>query len=98
MVNMEKFMTWLNDEIMNLERTPEINLYKSGEEAGLLRVRQKLCDMDAEIGEVDLDDIAGQICDKYCMFPQAYYTGHDDDNERMVTEKCNHCPLNKLVR
>ena len=45
-----------------------------------------------------IEDICTEICDHYCKFPEAYDTGHDDDNDRMIEEKCNSCPLGELVK
>lgn len=96
MVNMEKFMTWLNEEIRIREyANNSLNLFRSGELSALIRVRQQICNMDKVI-DTDLEDIAGQICDHYCVYPQAY-GDREDDNQRMIEERCNNCPLNKLV-
>ena len=97
MVNMEKFMPWLNEEIKNREYVNNsLNLFRSGEESALIMVRQKLCNMDKVI-DTDLEDIAGKICDKYCKFPEAY-GDREDDNQRMIEERCNNCPVNRLVK
>jgi RNase P subunit RPR2 len=40
-----------------------------------------------------LEEIKGQVCDKYCRFPEAY---PENEQERMYEEKCNNCPLNLL--
>ena len=87
---MLKFRKWLDTEIKDLDRNAANHLQYS--EA--LRIRE----MFKQTAESELEVIAGEMCDHYCVFPQAYDTGHEDDNERMVAERCDSCPLNRLVR
>lgn len=53
-------------------------------------------DNDAE-PNTELEDIAGKICDKYCKFSEAY-GDREDDNQRMIKERCENCPVNRLVK
>ena len=46
----------------------------------------------------ELEDIKEQICDHFCKFPEAYDHGCEDDNQRMIEERCEKCPLNRLVK
>lgn len=90
----EKFMTWLNEEIKNLENEhTESNQFIWGKHAEAVRIRAKAGEMDIKDRTPDLEEIAGKICDRYCRFPEAY-----DDTTRMFEEKCEGCPLNELVR
>lgn len=96
---LEKFMEWLNEEIKSLEPHTHNNIIW-GKYSEAIRIRQMLCDMDAKDNTPDreeLEDIAGKICDWACKYPQAYWTGCDDDNERMIKEKCSICPLSKIL-
>lgn len=96
---MEKFIEWLNEEIEKL-KIPGNDLFIAGKLSEAIRIRQMMCDMDTKDNSIDhetLEKIAGEICDHYCKFPEAYYTGHDDDNDRMIEERCNKCPLGKLI-
>ncbi len=43
-----------------------------------------------------LDEIAHDICDNYCKFPDAY-PWDDDSQERLWAEHCDNCPLNQLT-
>lgn len=38
-----------------------------------------------------IEDVKIKICSKYCRFTEAY-----DDEERLIEEKCSHCPLIEL--
>lgn len=98
---LEKFMEWLNSEIEGLKSNSRDNVYLSGKLAEAIRIRQAVCDMDFKNPGVDreiIKKVAGEICDHYCVFPQAYDTGRDDDNQRMIEERCDKCPLNRLMR
>jgi len=47
-----------------------------------------------------LEKIAEEICDNYCKFPQEYNSRTDDPDknwELLSKEKCENCPLNKMV-
>ena len=92
MKTLEKFMEWLNEEIKSLELSEE-GPFILGKHSEAIRIRTVICQMDAEKEETE--DILGEICDRYCRFPEAYPA---NENERMIEEKCNKCPLNKLVR
>ena len=99
MPNIEDFMEWLNDEITKYVYRPQ-NVANTARQSAFREVRQKICELDANNKAVDvseIENIAGEICDHYCKFPEAYYTGHDDDNDRMIEERCNKCPLGKLI-
>ena len=96
MVNIENFREWLDAEIKNIEIHAGNNNMLQAKYSEAIRIRQQLCNMDTEPNS-ELEEIAGQICDHYCIFPQAYDTGHEDDNQRMIEERCNKCPLNRLV-
>lgn len=100
MSNIEKFCEWLDDEIKEIETHKGTNNMLWGSYSEAIRIRQMLCDMDAKDNTPDreeLEEIAGKICDWACKYPQAYWTGRDDDNERMIKEKCSICPLSKIL-
>jgi len=100
MSNIEKFLEWLNDEIKQLETHKGNNNMLWGSYSEAIRIRQMLCDMDAKDNTPDreeLEDIVGKICAKYCKFPEAY-GNREDDNQRMIEERCEKCPLNRLVK
>ena len=89
-----EFKEWLDGEITKLKETAtDHNIFIQGKLSEAIRIR-------AVFNEFNLspEDIAAKICDKFCKFPEAYDTGHDDDNERMIEEHCNNCPLGELVR
>ena len=47
-----------------------------------------------------LQDVTDSICDNYCKWPDiyaAYTREHDDDDTKLLKEKCGKCPLNKLI-
>ena len=98
---LEKFMEWLNNEIEKLSFRNN-NEYIMGELAMARIIRQRLCEMDAKNNETiekdSLEAVADKICRRYCKFPEAYLMGRDDDNERMIEEKCNHCPLSEVIK
>ena len=92
---LEKCMTWLNTEIDDLKLHKGNNLMLDGKFSEAIRIRQMICDMDngeKTFTRGELENVAGEICDHYCVFPQAY-----DDNDRMIEERCNHCPLVRLM-
>ena len=39
-----------------------------------------------------LDKIETEICDKYCKNPEKY----DKDDDALIDEHCNNCPLNMI--
>lgn len=46
-----------------------------------------------------LNKISEEMCNKYCKFPEQYYSQTDDVDaacEKMLKEKCENCPLNKI--
>ena len=99
MLNFEHFMTWLNEEIWRIENGMGHNNMLNGQHSEAIRIRQKLCEINAKDNTPDreeLEEIAGKICDKYCKFPEAY-GNREDDNQRMIEERCDKCPLNRLV-
>lgn len=87
------FRNWLDTEIKDLSRYKDNNMVW-GKHSEAIRIREKFRQ------EVDneLEEVAGKICDKYCLFPQAYDTGLEEDHERMIEEKCNFCPLNRIIK
>lgn len=98
MVNIEYFMTWLNEEIQRIENGMGHNNMLNGQHSEAIRIRQKLCEMNAQhVGVDEYADELGVMCDKYCRYPQAYYTGHQDDEERLHEEKCSTCPLTRFL-
>lgn len=88
---MSEFSKWLDEEIKELARYKDNNMMW-GKHTEAIRIRQKLCEID-KTPEIDEESeyLKGQICDRYCRFPEAY-----DDNERMIEERCDHCPLERL--
>lgn len=47
----------------------------------------------------ELGKIVNKICDEYCKWPEKYLEkyGKEDANEKIVCEKCMHCPMMKLL-
>lgn len=82
------FTSWLDKEITALDITDNHNLFESGKHSEAVRIREKLRGTMESV-----DGIREQICDHYCRFPEAY---PENDNERMMEERCEKCPLNKL--
>lgn len=88
---MDKFSKWLDEEIEKLEaERTESNLFTCGKYAEAIRIRLTKNGMDDEA-----EKIAGEICDRYCRFPEAY---PENENDRMIEEKCNKCPLVRLMK
>lgn len=58
---------------------------------------RKQKDGEKYISKAAIEEATREICNHFCKFPEAYYTGHDDDNDRMIEERCNKCPLGKLI-
>lgn len=96
MIYIEKFMEWLDNEIKDIEVHQGNNNILWGKYSEAIRIRQQLCNMDAE-PNTELEDIVGKICDKYCKFPEAY-GDREDDRERMIQEKCHGCPIERLIK
>lgn len=82
---MDNFMIWLNKEIEDLKTTGGNNLFMQGKLSEAIRTR--------EIYKGINEEVKALMCDKYCKFPEAYMTGNEDDNERLIHERCNNCPL-----
>lgn len=42
-----------------------------------------------------MENIASEICDHYCKFPDQYFCAGDEDaeTEELVEQHCNMCPL-----
>lgn len=38
-----------------------------------------------------LEEIVNDFCDNYCKYPLVY-----TDEDEMMEERCEHCPLNKI--
>ena len=86
---MSKFNEWINTEIKSLKETAsENNLFIQGKLSEAIRIRAIFNDITKSP-----EDLAAEICNHYCRFPAAY-----DDNDRMIEEKCNSCPLGELVK
>ena len=86
---MSKFNEWINTEIKSLKETAsETNLFIQGKLSEAIRIRAIFNDITKSP-----EDLAAEICNHYCRFPEAY-----DDNDRMIEEKCNNCPLGELVK
>lgn len=45
-----------------------------------------------------IEEVKTEICDNYCKYPAIYDTRKDsgEDYDRMLGEKCDRCPLNRL--
>ena len=43
-----------------------------------------------------LDDIAAQICNSYCKWPDQYKDENGEETDALYDEKCSDCPL-KLI-
>lgn len=87
------FRNWLDKEIADLSYYKG-NTMTWGKCSEAVRIREKF----RELVDVDMEKVASEICDKYCLFPQAYDTGLEEDKERMIEERCNKCPLNRVVK
>ena len=47
-----------------------------------------------------LESVANEICMHHCKWPDVYQNKFDDDDEAagaMQDEKCNNCPLMRLI-
>ena len=47
-----------------------------------------------------IEQIAEDICDNYCKYPELYaaqYKDPDESESRLLSEKCDNCPLLRLV-
>ena len=89
---MEELKRWLDNEIDDLQHSPD-SPFVSGKLSEAIRIRAKAGEMDAKDRTPDIEKVAGEICDHYCRFPEAYL-----EEERMHEEKCDKCPLNELVK
>ena len=89
---LNKILIWLNMEIEDIKNGME-GPFLSGKLSEAIRIRSKICELDAKEHPPDLEEVAGKICDKFCRFPEAY-----DDTDRMFEEKCDKCPLNELMK
>ena len=86
---MSKFSEFLNEEVKSIKETAtDTNLFIQGKLSEAIRIRAMFNEMTKSP-----EDLAAEICNHYCRFPEAY-----DDNDRMIEEKCNDCPLGELVR
>ena len=48
-----------------------------------------------------LEELAGQMCDKYCKYRDEYlkrYADPDIANEMMLEEQCKNCPLTLMLQ
>lgn len=90
---MDNFITWLNTEIEDLKTTGGNNLFMQGKLSEAIRIRAIFNDITKSP-----EELAAEICNHYCKFPEAYDAGHDDDNDRMIEERCDKCPLNEVVK
>lgn len=43
----------------------------------------------------EIQNIAEEICDHYCKYPELYKD--DEDMAELLDEHCQGCPVNKLV-
>lgn len=86
---MSKFSEFLNEEVKSIKETAtDTNLFIQGKLSEAIRIRAIFNDITKSP-----EDLAAEICNHYCRFPEAY-----DDNDRMIEEKCNNCPLGELVK
>lgn len=86
---MSKFSEFLNEEVKSIKETAtDTNLFIQGKLSEAIRIRAIFNDITKSP-----EDLAAEICNHYCRFPEAY-----DDNDRMIEEKCNDCPLGELVK
>lgn len=96
MICLEKFMEWLDNEEKEIEaEIGEQKFFMKGRYSEVIKIKSKLCEMDAH--DKEIEDELGVICQRYCKFPEAY-GDREDDNQRMIEERCNNCPLNRLVK
>ncbi len=89
---LNSFVLWLEDEVQELHMAYTGNLYESGKHAEAVRIKSKL---QTDIMESRISEVVEEICDKYCRFPEAY---PENENDRMIEEKCNKCPLVRLMK
>ena len=91
---MSKFNEWINTEIKSLKETAsEENVFIQGKLSEAIRIRAIFNDITKSP-----EDLAAEICDWACRYPQAYDTGQEDDNDRLFNEKCSVCPVNELLK
>lgn len=92
---MSEFSKWLDAEINDLARYKENNMiWGKHTEAVRIREMYRQCnEVQSTLGRDKLIRAKNEICNKYCVFQQAY-----DDKERMAKEHCKECPLNEVVK
>lgn len=47
-----------------------------------------------------LEEVTEEMCNKYCKFPEEYFSKYKDEEEaeeKLYSEHCENCPLNKLI-
>lgn len=47
----------------------------------------------------ELVEIVNEVCDKYCKYPEQYYSQYKDPDEAcdvLLKERCENCPLNRI--
>lgn len=47
-----------------------------------------------------IEEVVGKMCNEYCKFPEEYISKYSDEDERddkLYTDRCENCPLNKLI-
>lgn len=91
MIYIEKFMEWLNEEIKAIEITHN----NPGKESEAIRIRAKLCEMDAH--DKYTEDQIGAFCKKNCKFYEAY-GDREEDIKRRYEERCIDCPVERLTK
>lgn len=92
MVDLEKFMEWLNDEKEKYENGSEENSYRLSQ---TIRIQSKLCEMS--VHDKYTEDQIGAFCKRYCKFFEAY-GDREEDRKRMITERCFDCPIERLAK
>ena len=89
---LNSFNMWLDDEVQSLHSEYNGSMYESGRHSEAVRIR---AEFQQKLMEESISEVVEEICDHYCRFPEAY---PERENQRMVEEKCNNCPLVRLMR
>lgn len=97
----EQFVDWLNEYLKSIEeeRKDEDPRFVAGLWNATYRIRSRLITVynNADktiISKEDLEQAAGAMCDDYCKYPLVY---PEYQNDRMIDERCNNCPLSQLM-
>ena len=98
MFNIDEFLNWLNEEVEDTKAKSINNKLYAGYHGEAQRILSKLIIMDAETYTARVKEIKNHVCNRICKYPEAYLIGRENDKERMQEERCQHCPVERLVK